>query len=107
MAGESDSPPPNPIQRAADYQANTLTAMPRLVAAHRRLIASHDTMVGRLLDIANHGTKDDAVSLSATRDALDRIDRYYEMLGTSQAEDRAVTADELAEAMDIAKRLKK
>lgn len=106
MAGESDSPPPNNIQRAAEFQGQMRNALGRLVSAHRRLIGSHDTLVGRLLDISAHGTKDDAVSLAATKDALDRIDRYYEMLGGADADDRPATPDEVREAEEIAERLR-
>jgi hypothetical protein len=103
MADGKDPPPHNKwLQRAADFQDC-------MTSAHRRLLSSHESLVDRLLDISEHGTKEDTVRLAATKDALDRIDSYYAALrGAGSAdENRSATPDEIAEAREIVERLAK
>jgi hypothetical protein len=69
-----------------------------------RLVDKQRHLIDRLLELT--ASTSDSVALQATKDALDRIERYEAAFGRNDDE-RSVTADELAEAMDIAKRLKK
>lgn len=97
MAAESDPPQPkNIVQRAADTQAAYATGF-------QRLLAKEAAMYDRLIALAEQDDNLPA-ALSATKDALDRIERMKH--ATTLSEERPCTDDELREADAIAERLR-